>query len=132
VTDEDRALDVEDAVEPVDTARNLEDWKWEGGDAQQPASMADAMAVETQTGRKVAKQGNPVWRAITSDRGARWTSWLLIIIVWQIAGQVSEKFPTPVGTIEHLVKELSGISANVRMHGRNLSGQRKKLRRVII
>jgi ABC-type nitrate/sulfonate/bicarbonate transport system permease component len=106
VTDQDRTVDVEEVVEPVDTARNLEDWKWEGGDAQQPGTMADAMAVdELQPAREAAKQGNPVWRAITSDRGARWTSWLLILIVWQIAGGVSEKFPTPVGTIETLIKE---------------------------
>jgi ABC-type nitrate/sulfonate/bicarbonate transport system permease component len=105
VTDENTTVDAAEGVEPVDTARNLDGWKWEGGDAQQPASMADAMAVEERPRPAAAQAGNAIWRAITSDRGARWTSWLVILLVWQIAGGVSEKFPTPLGTIEHLVKE---------------------------
>ena len=39
MTDVDKAVDADDgldAVDPVDTAKNLEDWKWEGGDAQLP------------------------------------------------------------------------------------------------
>jgi hypothetical protein len=60
VTDEDRPVDVEETVEPVDTAKNLEDWKWEGGDAQQPGSMADAMAVdELQPAKRASKSSRP-------------------------------------------------------------------------
>jgi ABC-type nitrate/sulfonate/bicarbonate transport system permease component len=112
VTDVDKAVDADDgldAVDPVDTAKNLEDWKWEGGDAQRPGTMADRMAdrmaAETRPAAPGAKDGNPIWRFVTSDRGARWTSWLVILVVWQIAGQASERFPTPLGTVEHLVKE---------------------------
>ena len=67
--------------------------------------MADSDGRRQPSAAQAAKEGNRVWRAITSDRGARWTSWLVILVVWQIAGQVSEKFPTPVGTVEHLVEE---------------------------
>ena len=39
------------------------------------------------------------------DRIARWTSRLLLLLLWQLAGQLSARFPTPVETIEILVQE---------------------------
>lgn len=51
------------------------------------------------------KGDRSIWRVIRSDRGARWTSWLVIVIVWQIAGGVSEKFPTPFATVHYLIME---------------------------
>lgn len=48
---------------------------------------------------------NPIVRALLSDRGARFTSWIVLIVLWQLAGRVSERFPTPVGTVNFLISE---------------------------
>ena len=48
-------------------------------------------------------------RWLTSDRSARYTARALAVIGWQIAGLLSERIPTPLGTMHFLVDEaLSG------------------------
>lgn len=42
---------------------------------------------------------------LLSDRVARWTSRLVLLLLWQAAGLLSDRFPTPVETIEILVLE---------------------------
>lgn len=42
---------------------------------------------------------------LTSDRAARWTSRLSLLVLWQLAGMVSDRFPTPVKTFQILVTE---------------------------
>ena len=49
--------------------------------------------------------GNAVLAFLRRDRIARWTSRLLLLLLWQLAGQLSARFPTPVETIEILVQE---------------------------
>jgi ABC-type nitrate/sulfonate/bicarbonate transport system permease component len=39
------------------------------------------------------------------DRVARWTSRLSLLLLWQLAGGVSVRFPTPVQTVDILVRE---------------------------
>jgi ABC-type nitrate/sulfonate/bicarbonate transport system permease component len=39
------------------------------------------------------------------DRVARWTSRLALLVLWQLAGVLSERFPTPVQTVDILVRE---------------------------
>jgi ABC-type nitrate/sulfonate/bicarbonate transport system permease component len=51
----------------------------------------------------------PVWNGIigflTRDNVARWTSRLTLLLLWQLAGIVSERFPTPWLTFEILITE---------------------------
>lgn len=44
-------------------------------------------------------------RFLVADRTARWTARLLLLLVWQLAGNVSVNFPTPVETAQFLVEE---------------------------
>ena len=39
------------------------------------------------------------------DRVARWTSRLLLLVLWQLAGELIARFPTPVQTFDILVRE---------------------------
>jgi ABC-type nitrate/sulfonate/bicarbonate transport system permease component len=39
------------------------------------------------------------------DRVARWTSRLALLLLWQLAGELSARFPTPVQTVDILVRE---------------------------
>jgi ABC-type nitrate/sulfonate/bicarbonate transport system permease component len=39
------------------------------------------------------------------DRVARWTSRLALLLLWQLAGVLSARFPTPVQTVEILIRE---------------------------
>ena len=45
------------------------------------------------------------WRWLTSDRAARYTARLLALALWQAIGLLSDRVPTPVGTIEFLIDE---------------------------
>ena len=47
----------------------------------------------------------PWFAVLTRDRAARWTSRLSLLVLWQLAGVVSERFPTPVQTVEILVRD---------------------------
>ena len=42
---------------------------------------------------------------LTRDRAARWTSRLSLLVLWQLAGVVSERFPTPLQTAEILIRD---------------------------
>lgn len=42
---------------------------------------------------------------VTRDEVARWTSRLVLLLLWQLAGMVSRRFPTPLHTFEILVFE---------------------------
>src|SRR3954467_14257195 len=42
---------------------------------------------------------------LTSDRAARYTARLLMLVLWQAIGVLSDRIPTPVGTFEFLVDE---------------------------
>jgi ABC-type nitrate/sulfonate/bicarbonate transport system permease component len=45
-------------------------------------------------------------RIIFSDRAARWTSRLGLLLIWQAAAKLSDRFPTPFETARFLVEEL--------------------------
>ena len=49
--------------------------------------------------------GTRVWAWVRRDRVARWTSRLCLLLLWQFAGILSDRFPTPVQTFEILVRE---------------------------
>ena len=49
--------------------------------------------------------GNRLLDFLRKDRVARWTSRLILLLLWQAAGLLSDRFPTPVETIEILVLE---------------------------
>jgi len=49
--------------------------------------------------------GGGLLSLLRSDRAARWTSRLALLLLWQVAGQLSARFPTPVETVEILVRE---------------------------
>jgi ABC-type nitrate/sulfonate/bicarbonate transport system permease component len=61
------------------------------------------MATETLTAD--ARRGRSVLAFLRSDRAARWTSRLALLLLWQLAGVVSVRFPTPVQTVDILVRE---------------------------
>jgi ABC-type nitrate/sulfonate/bicarbonate transport system permease component len=44
-------------------------------------------------------------QVLTSDRAARWTSRLTLLLMWQLAGVVSDRFPTPWLTLQILITE---------------------------
>jgi NitT/TauT family transport system permease protein len=48
---------------------------------------------------------NRLWAFVRRDRIARWTSRLCLLLLWQFAGILSDRFPTPVQTFEILVRE---------------------------
>ena len=49
--------------------------------------------------------GGSWFSVLTRDRAARWTSRLSLLVLWQLAGVVSERFPTPVQTLEILIRD---------------------------
>jgi ABC-type nitrate/sulfonate/bicarbonate transport system permease component len=51
--------------------------------------------------------GGEIARLALSDRAARWTSRLLLVLVWQAAGSLSDRFPTPVETARFIVDEFN-------------------------
>jgi NitT/TauT family transport system permease protein len=55
--------------------------------------------------RLVAPDGRGFLGFLRSDRVARWTSRLVLLLLWQMAGVLSARFPTPVETVQILVKE---------------------------
>lgn len=57
---------------------------------------------------EVATPGNLGVRLLAflrRDRVARWTSRIALLLLWQLAGQLSVRFPTPVQTVDILVRE---------------------------
>jgi ABC-type nitrate/sulfonate/bicarbonate transport system permease component len=69
----------------------------------------------------------PWWRWLISDNGARYTSRLLALIIWQLAGTAFPRIPTPTGTIGFLVEEarrgelLPNLLVSLRRAGTALS-----------
>ena len=49
--------------------------------------------------------GERVKGVLFGPRGARWTSRILLIVLWQLAGLATDRFPTPLGTIQFLAEE---------------------------
>jgi len=49
--------------------------------------------------------GDGVMAFLRNDRMARWSSRLALLLLWQVAGLLSQRFPTPVETVEILVRE---------------------------
>lgn len=50
---------------------------------------------------------NPLVTFLTADRTARWTSRILLVVIWQLAGGVSQRFPTPIETARFIVDEFN-------------------------
>lgn len=99
--------DVDDGIDPVETGERLSEWTAEERDVltvEQRDVLADTQ-FEPGRATPVTEGGNRVWRAITSNRGARLTSWIVLIALWQLSGRASERFPTPVGTYQHFILE---------------------------
>ena len=55
--------------------------------------------------RPAARTRGPFLRFLLADRTARWTARLLLLVVWQLAGNASLNFPTPLETAQFLVDE---------------------------
>lgn len=66
---------------------------------ERPAG-ADAPSSRPGDGRR-----SPLVRFLLADRTARWTSRLVLLILWQLAGTMSPRFPTPAQTLQFLVEE---------------------------
>jgi NitT/TauT family transport system permease protein len=49
--------------------------------------------------------GDRVLGFLRRDRVARWTSRLALVVLWQLAGALSPRFPTPLQTLDILVRE---------------------------
>jgi ABC-type nitrate/sulfonate/bicarbonate transport system permease component len=65
------------------------------------------MATETITEHTAPRslRENAIMRFLRRDRVARWTSRFALLLLWQFAGILSERFPTPVQTVDILVRE---------------------------
>jgi ABC-type nitrate/sulfonate/bicarbonate transport system permease component len=50
-------------------------------------------------------RGERLWSILTGPRAARWTSRLALVALWQLAGVLSPRFPTPAQTVDILVRE---------------------------
>ncbi len=64
--------------------------------------MSDTQTLTLQHNRSA---GSRLLEFLRKDRVARWTSRLILLLLWQAAGVLSDRFPTPVETIEILVLE---------------------------
>jgi NitT/TauT family transport system permease protein len=62
-------------------------------------------AVQTTAPRPTAEPGRTLASILTSDRAARWASRIVLLLLWQAAGLLSDRFPTPVETVQILVLE---------------------------
>lgn len=62
--------------------------------------MAQAVSVPT-----TQHLGERLLAFLRRDRVARWTSRLLLLLLWQVAGELSARFPTPLLTLDILVRE---------------------------
>ncbi len=49
---------------------------------------------------------------LLAGRTARWTSRLLLLLVWQVSGGVSDRFPTPTETTRFIVDEFNRAYGN--------------------
>jgi ABC-type nitrate/sulfonate/bicarbonate transport system permease component len=53
----------------------------------------------------IPRPGERLLAFLRRDRVARWTSRLSLLLLWQLAGGVSDRFPTPAQTVDILVRE---------------------------
>jgi ABC-type nitrate/sulfonate/bicarbonate transport system permease component len=60
--------------------------------------------VEAPTPRTVAAMGR-LKSILLSDRAARWTARLSLILIWQLVGDLSERMPTPIDTFNFIIDE---------------------------
>jgi NitT/TauT family transport system permease protein len=63
------------------------------------------VATETSTDATAPPEGSRLLTFLRRDRVARWTSRLVLLVLWQLAGVVSARFPTPIQTVDILVRE---------------------------
>jgi hypothetical protein len=42
---------------------------------------------------------------VLSERAARWTARLSLILIWQLVGELSDRMPTPVDTFNFIIDE---------------------------
>lgn len=59
----------------------------------------------TMTATTTRDWGGSLLAFLRRDRVARWTSRLALLVLWQLAGVLSERFPTPAQTVDILVRE---------------------------
>lgn len=59
----------------------------------------------TMTATTTRDWGGGLLAFLRRDRVARWTSRLALLVLWQLAGVLSERFPTPAQTVDILVRE---------------------------
>ena len=55
--------------------------------------------------RPTDQRRSPIVRFVLADRTARWTSRVVLVILWQLAGVLSPRFPTPAETLRFIVEE---------------------------
>lgn len=60
----------------------------------------------------------PIWKRLTSDWGARVTSYVAFLVFWQLLAQVVARVPAPFETFDFIWRELSGGS-----HGGAVTGE---------
>lgn len=56
---------------------------------------------------KGRRERNLLMGFLTADRTARWTSRLLLVVIWQLAGALSPRFPAPIETARFIVDEFN-------------------------
>ena len=49
--------------------------------------------------------GRRWWSWLTTETAARWTSRLVALLIWQIAGSLVDRIPTPTGTVNFLIDQ---------------------------
>jgi ABC-type nitrate/sulfonate/bicarbonate transport system permease component len=54
-----------------------------------------------------AERRSPLVRFLLADRTARWTSRVLLVALWQVAGALSPRFPTPIETFKFIIDEFN-------------------------
>jgi ABC-type nitrate/sulfonate/bicarbonate transport system permease component len=67
--------------------------------------------MSTQLRARSSARGGRLPRLLVSDRAARWTSRVVLLVLWQLAGSVSTRFPTPVRSVAILVEEFNAPHA---------------------
>jgi ABC-type nitrate/sulfonate/bicarbonate transport system permease component len=67
--------------------------------------------MSTQLRAQPSAGASRLMRLLVSDRAARWTSRVILLLLWQLAGAVSTRFPTPVRTVAILVEEFNAPHA---------------------
>jgi ABC-type nitrate/sulfonate/bicarbonate transport system permease component len=64
----------------------------------------EELGAEAPTPRTAAAMGR-LKSILLSDRAARWTARLSLILIWQLVGDLSERMPTPIDTFNFIIDE---------------------------